>query len=250
MDIWISYLLVVLLVIQSNCDIIKSAPSCSEDNCKPPNCRCSSTEIPGGLTPEQTPQFVLLTFDDAVTVSNMVYYREALFNKMNPNDCPVAATFYVSHEYTDYTLVNELYNNGQEIALHSVTHQTNTEYWKNMNVSEYAKEFSSQRILMSHFANIPHESFKGLRVPYLQFSGDNYFQMLNEEGFTYDCTWPTQKYASPGLWPYTLDTLSVQDCVIGPCPTEAWDGSWVIPMIAWRDKMNIPCSMVDTCVNL
>ena len=31
------------------------------------------------------------------------------------------ATFFVSHEYNNYTLVNDLYKTGNEIAIHSIT---------------------------------------------------------------------------------------------------------------------------------
>lgn len=82
-----------------------SAPDCHE-KCKLPECRCSSADIPGGLRPQDTPQFVLLTFDDAVTIANIGFYRTAMNNRKNVDGCPVAATYFVSHEYTDYTLVS------------------------------------------------------------------------------------------------------------------------------------------------
>lgn len=34
--------------------------SCTEDVCKAPDCRCSSTEIPGGLDASETPQVKIL----------------------------------------------------------------------------------------------------------------------------------------------------------------------------------------------
>ena len=33
-------------------------------------------------------------------------------SRKNPNGCPIAATFYVSHEWTDYGLVQSLYSGG------------------------------------------------------------------------------------------------------------------------------------------
>ena len=46
-----------------------------------------------------------------------------LFEKgrKNPNGCNIAATFYISHEWTDYTQVQNLYVDGHEIASHSVS---------------------------------------------------------------------------------------------------------------------------------
>lgn len=50
-------------------------------------------------------QFVLFTFDDAVTAANYEYYKQAFYGRVNPDGCPVSSTYYVSHEYTDYSKV-------------------------------------------------------------------------------------------------------------------------------------------------
>ncbi|CAB0018158.1 unnamed protein product [Nesidiocoris tenuis] len=71
---------------------------------------------------EETPQIVLLTFDDSVNDLNKGLYED-LFERgrVNPNGCPISATFYVSHEWTDYGQVQNLYATGHEIASHSVS---------------------------------------------------------------------------------------------------------------------------------
>jgi hypothetical protein len=84
-------------------------------------------------------------------------------------------------------------------------------------------------------------------MPFLQMTGNSSFQVLQEIGMTYDCTWPTIGYMDPGLWPYTLDYATVQDCQSGPCPTASIPGKWVVPMIAWRDLNGVPCAMADSC---
>ena len=38
------------------------AYSCDPSTCQPPNCFCATTNPPGGLTLDKTPQFFLLTF--------------------------------------------------------------------------------------------------------------------------------------------------------------------------------------------
>lgn len=65
---------------------------------------------------------VMLTFDDAVNDLNWELYQE-LFDtgRTNPNGCPLLATFYVSHEWTDYSQVQTLYSRGHEMASHGVT---------------------------------------------------------------------------------------------------------------------------------
>lgn len=66
---------------------------------------------------------VLLTFDDAINDINIGYYNEIFGSgkRNNSNGCPIAATFYVSHEWTDYTYVQNMYADGHEMASHSVS---------------------------------------------------------------------------------------------------------------------------------
>ena len=80
-----------------------------------------SATAPGGLKPQEIPQMVFLTFDDAVADWNYNIYTRILGNRVNPNGCNISMTFYVSHDGTNYQLVNELFNRGNEIASHSVT---------------------------------------------------------------------------------------------------------------------------------
>ncbi|CAG9792395.1 unnamed protein product [Diatraea saccharalis] len=244
----LSLLLVALAVADDEeVEELELAVPCNEESCKLPSCRCSSTAIPGGLAPRNTPQFVVVTFDDSVNVLNMVTYRELLIGRRNSNQCPAGATFYVNHEYTNYQLVNELYNNGFEIALHSMTHQTPQTYWAVANKETIEREFSDQRIQMSHFANIPLTAIQGMRMPFLQLAGNASFEILKDNNMLYDASWPTMSFVDPGLWPYTLDYASIQDCPIPPCPTASIPGPWVLPMIAWRDLLGFPCAMVDAC---
>ena len=49
--------------------------NCNATSCNLPNCYCPSFNIPGNLSLNQTPQFVLFTFDDSM--------YEADFNRMN-----------------------------------------------------------------------------------------------------------------------------------------------------------------------
>lgn len=137
----------------------------------------------------------MLTFDDAVTALNYQYYEKAFYGKVNPDGCPIGSTYYVSHEYTDYTKVqlntglvsklerawhffavrffqvHQLHAHGQEIALHSITHQNPTTYWEELDNEGLIDEFGGERELLSYFADIPAEDIKGMRLPFLQLSG-------------------------------------------------------------------------------
>ena len=78
--------------------------------------------LPADLPITSQPQLVVLTFDDAVNERNAPLYAELFESgRKNPNGCPIAATFFVSHEWNDYRLVRNLYADGHEIASHSIS---------------------------------------------------------------------------------------------------------------------------------
>ena len=78
------------------------------------------------------PQLIYITFDDAVNDENWKLYQDRIFPEKykNPNGCPIHGTFYVSHEYTNYAMVNKLWNQGHEISVHSITHRTPESWWE------------------------------------------------------------------------------------------------------------------------
>jgi hypothetical protein len=43
-----------------------TAAACDPNTCKLPDCLCPSTSPPGGLSPQDVPQFVTITFDDSI----------------------------------------------------------------------------------------------------------------------------------------------------------------------------------------
>ena len=73
-----------------------------------PECFCSPTgqEIPGDLPADQVPQMIVITFDDAVNHNNYEEIQRFLnSNLKNPNSCDIKATFFVSHQYNNYSMV-------------------------------------------------------------------------------------------------------------------------------------------------
>uniref|UniRef100_T1INF8 NodB homology domain-containing protein n=1 Tax=Strigamia maritima TaxID=126957 RepID=T1INF8_STRMM len=226
------------------------APDCPSDpdKCKLPSCRCSSTDIPGNLDAKNTPQIVLLTFDDAV--SELLYnkYYKTLMQRKNPNGCPIGITFFTSHEYTDYTILREVYEKGHEIAIHSISHKADTNYWKNGNAKTWTDEMVGMRKMAELYSGIPRKDMRGIRAPLLQGGGNTQFEMMQSHGFEWDCSLPTQNQVDPGIWPYSLKYASNQECQIPPCPTEAFPDVWVVPMIDLFDKNKTACAMLDTCI--
>jgi len=223
---------------------------CLNSNCTLPECHCAdvnNNNHPNNL--QGKPQIVLLTFDDAITEQHYDDFTSQIIKRTNPNGCPIGATFFLTHKYSDYRITHKLWNARQEIALHSITHTTGTDHWKTMNQSMWEYEMVDLRTLISHFANIPEGDIYGMRAPYLQINGDETFRMIENNGVEYDCSMPTYDYSEEGLFPYTLDYRSEQDCQIKPCPKECHKGVWVVPMNDWEDLQGKPCAMFDACPN-
>lgn len=228
---------------------LRLAENCDAERCKLPDCRCASTELNETIAVDETPQLVMLTFDDAVTALNYEYIQQKISGRKNPDGCPVAATFYVSHEWTDYSKIHKLWAAGHEIALHSITHNYLSAHWRKASVEQLVKEFGGQREMMAYFGKIDFDDIKGMRLPLFELSGNNSYQAMLEAGLQYDSSWPTQQYIAPGLWPYTLEYKSVQDCPIGNCPTASIPNAWVLPISNWVDVEGNVCAMVDACIN-
>ncbi|XP_054737880.1 chitin deacetylase 8 [Anastrepha obliqua] len=232
---------------------LKKAQYCTTDKCQLPDCRCSGLRLPSAEFrghEKEIPQLITVTFDDAVNVINYEQYQQLFDGLNNPDNCSAQGTFFVSHEYTDYTLVNALYQQGHEIALHSVTHGsgTGTDYWREADVERLMAEFGQQMEMLEKFAKVNRTDIKGMRLPFLQMAGNNSFEAAKRLGLLYDSSWPTQRYRNPAMWPYTLDYRSVQDCQIGSCPNAAIPGFWVNPMVSWVDTAGYSCAMLDGCI--
>ncbi|TKR83136.1 hypothetical protein L596_016773 [Steinernema carpocapsae] len=209
------------------------AERCPDDpeKCRLPNCFCSrrGKTAPGNLFPEQIPQFVVLTFDDAVNARTMLDYKK-LFSTVkyrNPNGCPVKATFFVSHEWTNYNLVQWLSEEGHEIASNSITHTS----LQNKGRVKWLNEMEGQRRILAKFGNVPEKDVIGMRSPQTTLGGDEQFEMMLSAGFLYD----NSVSANPALheppyWPQTLDYKLAWDCTQVDCPNGTFPGIWEIPM--------------------
>ena len=218
---------------------------CNSSNCKLPNCNCGSARIPNGMKLKDVPQIVLLTFDDAVNELNWDIY-EQIFNsgRKNPNGCPILGTFYVSHEWTDYSQVQTLYSRGHEIASHGITHSFGEKFTKN----QWLKEIDGQRQILNAYAGVKLQDVRGMRAPFLQIGGNKQFEMLLEANFTYDSSMPIFEN-DPPYYPYTLDHPISHECMIAPCPSKSFPGLWEVGLVMYQDLQGGRCSMADACQN-
>lgn len=209
--------------------------SCDPTQCKLPNCNCASTSPPGGLSPSDTPQFIVFTADDAIQSYTLDAVNQFLAQRKNPNGCQPKITYYTSLNYTNYTLVTDWYVAGNEIADHTMTHVG----------SPPPEEINGNLIALNALAGIPLQSIIGFRAPYLEYTVDTLKTLYNSE-FTYDsssaASIPVTDPGTDAYWPYTLDNGLANDCldVQGICQGEPkLPGFWEIPMYAFFDDRGV-----------
>jgi len=221
------------------------ATKCNHEKCKLPECHCGGPQIPGNISAKQMPQLVVLTFDDSINDLNQRLYT-SMFHpiRRNPNGCPISSTFYVSHEWTDYGHVQNMYSDGHEIASHSISHSFGEQFSK----KKWLKEMAGQREILAAYGGVNIEDIRGMRAPFLAIGGNNMFSMLYDANFTYDSSMPIYENRPPSF-PYTLDHKIFHDCMIPPCPNKAYPGLWEIPLVMWNDHKDGRCSMADACSN-
>ncbi|KAG7171350.1 putative Polysaccharide deacetylase-like 2 [Homarus americanus] len=225
---------------------------CEQDkNCFLPNCLCGSVTHPGNIPFDEVPQFVVLSFDSAVRDTNIDFYLK-FKDFMNPNDCRITMTFFLSHLYANYPMVNELHRIGHEIGLHSVTSSDVENYWRPANESVWMHEMDDLRTIIENNAFIDKKHLKGWRAPYLELGGDEMFSALNELGLEYDCSWPTLRYtnwfgSNPIGALYTPSTTPASRTVSSDDALPRGTTGWVVPMIDLNDNTGEACAMLDNC---
>ncbi|KAL9875434.1 chitin deacetylase 1-like [Glossina fuscipes fuscipes] len=186
-----------------------AAGPCDLRYCRLPDCFCSKdgTHIPGFLDVRSVPQMILLTFDGPVNFENWELFSQTLFkgNRRNPNNCPIKATFFVPHSYTNYQYVQKLWNNGHEVAVQSVTQRSPEIWWsKNATIDDWFDKMVGQANILNRFASVRMEEIRGMRVPFLRVGWNRQFLMMKEFGFVYDSSM-VAPFSNTPLWPYTLD---------------------------------------------
>ena len=240
----------VWIVCTSMIHLTSGIEPCDPSSCVLPNCFCGNQVIPGGMNVSDIPQFILFSFDDAVTGEiNTMYDQLFPPGRVNPNGCPITMTMFISNNFTDYNLVRELYRRGMEAAVHSVTHQVPTTYWKMASWESLKFEILEQRDIISTKAGIPESKILGWRSPFLQPSGDQQYSVLRQAGFEYDSTLTvtTDGNSSRKMWPLTLDNGWNLPCNVQPCPKGKYNGLWEMPIQMLEYEKSTGCLYVDSC---
>ncbi|KAF9583802.1 hypothetical protein BGW38_008473 [Lunasporangiospora selenospora] len=98
------------------------AAPCDTAKCQFPACVCPSVKPPKGLDPTTVPQFVTLTFDDAIQSQTVPVTSSLMTPHRNPNGCPIKSTWFAQTMYSDFSLIQQWYAAGNEVADHTMTH--------------------------------------------------------------------------------------------------------------------------------
>ncbi|KAJ8981896.1 hypothetical protein NQ317_007288, partial [Molorchus minor] len=243
---------------EAHCDLTNdpnAAPPCNVSKCLLPDCFCSrdGTDIPGNLYPSQVPQMILVTFDDSINDDNWELYRKNVFppELSNPNGCPLAATFFVSHQYNNnYYYTQKQWNSGYEIAVHSISHRGPKDWWSlNATIVDWFDEMAGQANILNRFAKIRAEDIRGMRVPFLSVGWNRQFLLMEEIGFVYDNS-IVPPFSNPPLWPYTLDFKMPHSCKENNqvCPTRSYTGVWEIPLNQLEADNFTTCTTMASCI--
>ncbi|KAI8621404.1 hypothetical protein BC830DRAFT_1094357 [Chytriomyces sp. MP71] len=161
----------------------------------------ASTNIPGGLSADQTPQFVTLTIDDAIQPRTFdAFYPVIQQNFTNPNGCPLPVTYFLSNNWADYAYATRLYNYGNEIAVHTVDHIDLAS-----NPVNATSQINSSYVATHMIAGIPQPSLIGFRHPFLSYSKATFDAIYSlKTRIRYDSSVTVNPVKNP-YWPHTLD---------------------------------------------
>ncbi|KAJ3032071.1 UNVERIFIED_CONTAM: hypothetical protein HDU68_006844 [Siphonaria sp. JEL0065] len=194
---------------------------CDPTTCVPPACLCPSFSPPGGLSIENTPQFILITFDDYFTPQAYRNVSPIFDGVTNPNGCPIKGTFFTQILTSHPATVTRLHAEGHEIADHTFSHPN----WAENN------EVTAMLEASAAYFGVPKSDIKGFRAPYLQGSY-SLMKSVKDAGLIWQSSGTTEIFNSP--WPYTLDNGFAAKCAVGvDCsiiPSLGIPGLWDIPM--------------------
>jgi hypothetical protein len=59
---------------------------------------------------------VFISFDAALSAQYYPFYEEVLFGRTNPNRAPISVTFFVNHEYSNYSLIHDVWRKGNDTS--------------------------------------------------------------------------------------------------------------------------------------
>ncbi|KAL4448153.1 hypothetical protein ABPG75_005372 [Micractinium tetrahymenae] len=198
------------------------------------------SHAPGGLSPSQVPQFITITWDDAVDPQSYGYIQQILGGLRQRNGCGIPSTFYVTSTDTVPAAVQALYLQGNEIATHTMTHVG----------FPSAAEILGCRDWLVQQTGIPKDKINGFRAPFL-LSNAATRRTLVDAGFLYDSSIPDttpskiSRSVTQRSWPYSMAAGIPQKCDTGECSSSERYPLFEIPLWAAADAHGKPIASMD-----
>jgi hypothetical protein len=119
-------LLLVLLVISPAVHAWPYDCNTTATPCFRPNCTCASYTAPDIIPSNDVPMFVKVSMDDwVVDIGTQLIYGASGPNYTDARGCTPRLTLYTATRYTDFRLAEQVFKDGHEIAVHTVSHSTN-----------------------------------------------------------------------------------------------------------------------------
>ena len=219
-----------------------------------------SINPPGGLMPNQVPQFVVLGYDDNAYVDGIQWTLDLLRNRKHPDGTAARATFFITAGFADEhfnpaggqskdQLINiwkQIKIDGHEIGSHTWSHSM---MLAGMDKAGWESEISRSFNLFVNTLGIERCKLWGFRTPFLNFSQATFDAMKANNvrydtsvEFGYDWFQPmgSDKGYGPGTaeagkhyyWPFTLDSPfpgGFASKGVGPSP-----GMWEFPVYTFN----------------
>jgi len=199
----------------------------------------ASTNPPCGLTAQQVPMFVGISFDDNSQAAGVQWAVDMLATRGK-------ASFYITSTYALADAWKAAYTAGHEIGNHTVSHATN----RMADAARWKQEMEDCNAYLTTSVGVPADEIVGFRTPFLEYN-DATLATVKELGFRYDTSieegYEWDDAANNGMggpldgtnfyWPYTLDYRSPGHTVQvewgeGLMEIEPHPGLWELPVYA------------------
>lgn len=217
--------------------------------------RPPSDKPPGGLTPSQVPQFIVLGFDDNTKAVGMNWILDFLDSKTNPAGTGNKATYDGTHLRSTFFHITryltpqnrplldacrKAVTTGHETAIHTDTHP----HTLNAAVDFIENEITTcinklTAAYPSTGIGCAPDTLCGYRGPFLEYN-NKVLTIIKNKGIWYDCTieegWQADQDGTNYLWPYTLDNGSPGNAVFRDWGYRelllSYPGLWLLPAYA------------------
>ncbi|MBP1656866.1 MAG: hypothetical protein H6Q31_1467 [Bacteroidetes bacterium] len=225
--------------------------NCPGDSSGNRDFRCASRVAPGKLTHAETPQFILVTFDDGINSFAESFIQPIVKDLRNPDGRKSPVTYFLTKVNTEPALARQRYLEGNELANHTATHLTGPE----TTPEEWRQELSDLNQFLVNDVGLPSDAIAGFRAPNLATS-ENMWEALKDLHFLYDAslseivTVPPLVSTGPDsfAWPHTLDFGSGLACLSAHCPDIPLPGIWSIPLWVLYDRNGNNYGALDPAV--